>query len=197
MGPSFYLARASKTCERTEVPPLRRSGHTGQRARASSAFGVCDPVPPCDLGCAQQQSRPYKCVTGYNHILIGVYLVGAHLATGTKKRIYIIHVCTPASSSRGALHGCSNVCEFPSTLPRKNSQTRLPEKNGYFPICISGSFFLVAPRNYESHLTCKGLNQFLTKGLKARRTMERRAPSKCSVGTSALNGLCVETAGCL
>lgn len=72
----------------------------------------------------------------------------------------------------------------------KKQPNPFARKNGYFPICFSGSFFLVAPRNYESHLTCNGLNQFLTKGLKARRTMERRAPSKCSVGTSALNGLC-------
>ena len=147
MAPTFYLARASKPCERTEVPPLRRSGHTGQRARASSAFGVCDPVPPCDLGCTQQQSRPYqlqmgnkwphKLVTGVKTILVvGVYLVGAHLATRLRKEDVKrdeeedIHVFTPASSSRGALHGCSNVCEFPSTLPRKN---RLPVagKNGY------------------------------------------------------------------
>ena len=81
---------------------------------------------------------------------------------------------------------------------KKKTACPLPEKMGIFLYVF---FQAVSSwwhqEDYESHLTCNGSNQFLTKGLKARRTMERRAPSKCSVGTSALNGLCVETAGCL
>lgn len=40
-------------------------------------------------GVPNNNPAPYKWVSGYNHILKGVYLVGAHLATGTKKRIYM------------------------------------------------------------------------------------------------------------